>query len=157
MASPEKKKTEITEKEFQVLALAWKCFKTPPDVDTVKLAKLAGYSNPRSVANLLSVVKKKLAAATPDDGGAGDVNADSAPATPSKRTPKPQATPALRKRKIKVEDDGTDAGPVTPTPTKRARGSKKAAAAAVVKDEPDEDQEDGARQEVSTDDEAIVD
>ncbi|KAI5860945.1 hypothetical protein GGS23DRAFT_578075 [Durotheca rogersii] len=168
MASPSKKKTEITEKESQVLALAWKCFKTNPEVDLNKLAKLAGYTNPRSVANVLSAVRKKIAASISEDA---EGDSDSVPVTPVKRGPRAKGTPASSSRKRKEPADSAGNGG-DESPSKRARGSKEAAPAAVaaaaappvVKDEPDDAQhvnvkleEDAPYGHSDGDDDAVVD
>lgn len=134
MAPAEKKKGDITDKETQVLALAWHCFKNPPDVDLDKLAKLAGYSNPKSVSNLLAGVKKKIAATllvtSSEDNG-------ETPSTLAKRTPKTKAkaTPGSRKRKAPTGDEDDSDDPVTPTPKKRTRDKKAALSKAIVEDD----------------------
>ncbi|KAI2776002.1 hypothetical protein F4815DRAFT_370598 [Daldinia loculata] len=127
MASTDKK-NEITEKEALVLAMAWKCFKTPPEVDYDKLAKLTNYTNTKSVQNVLYAVKKKIE------------NGDEGPATPAKRTPKAKVTPASRKRKVarNDEEDGND--PITSTPRKRTRGKKLALSKETVNDDDDDDE-----------------
>ncbi|OTA58959.1 hypothetical protein K449DRAFT_116609 [Hypoxylon sp. EC38] len=132
MVPAEKKKGDITDKEAQVLAMAWYCFKTPPEVDLDKLAKLTGYVNPRSVSNLLAGVKKKIAAAVAatsgeDDGETPLALAKHAPKTTAKTTPRPL------KRKAPAGDDSDE--PVTPTPSKRTRGKKVALSKATVEDD----------------------
>ncbi|KAI1073532.1 hypothetical protein F5B20DRAFT_566651 [Whalleya microplaca] len=125
--APEKDKNALTDKEMHVLALAWRCFKTQPEVDYEKLAGLAGYANPRSVTNLLGGVKKKINASLAAQNG----DSEEGPSTPAKATPKARkgtATPASRKRKVKGEEADDDA--TSPTP-KRAR-AKKAAVAPVA-------------------------
>ncbi|KAF3054862.1 hypothetical protein GL218_07731 [Daldinia childiae] len=138
MASVDKK-NDITEKETQVLAMAWKCFKAPPEVDYDKLAKLTGYTNPKSVQNVLYTVKKKIE------------NGDEGPATPTKRTPKAKTTPASRKRKVtrNDEEDGDDS--ITSTPRKRARGKKLALSKETVNDDDDDDSESGKKDSTQDD------
>ncbi|KAI1765664.1 hypothetical protein GGR53DRAFT_254031 [Hypoxylon sp. FL1150] len=118
----------FTDKETLVLALSWQCFKTMPDIDVDKLANLAGYANPRSVSNLLSVIKKKIATLSPNSGAAGG---EGGPSTPTPK--KPKATP----RKRKPASDGGD----DPTPTKRPRGRKAAALSKPTVDDGDDDSE----------------
>ncbi|KAI1658570.1 hypothetical protein F4813DRAFT_38400 [Daldinia decipiens] len=132
------KKNDITEKEAQVLAMSWKCFKTPPEVDYDKLAKLTGYTNTKSVQNVLYAVKKKIE------------NGDEGPATPAKRTPKAKATPASRKRKVarNDEEDGDDT--ITSTPRKRVRGKKLTLSKETAND--DDDSESGKKDITQEDD-----
>ncbi|KAI0010816.1 hypothetical protein F4779DRAFT_275372 [Xylariaceae sp. FL0662B] len=127
--APEKDKNALTDKEMQVLALAWRCFKTQPEVDYQKLADLAGYANPRSVTNLLGVVRRKINASLAEKNGEAG---EEGPPTPVKATPTPKSkktvgTPASRKRKPKDTDAEGDADregdPATPTP-KRPRAKK---------------------------------
>ncbi|KAI0376768.1 hypothetical protein F5Y04DRAFT_285570 [Hypomontagnella monticulosa] len=124
-------KSEITEKEAQVLATAWQCFRTQPEIDLPKLAKLTGYTNPRSVQNVLSAVKKKISAGLPAD--------DEGPTTPVKNTPKAKATPRKRKNIGGSDDDSSDVA--SPTPAKRSRRKLKISEP-IVKDE-DEDENQG--------------
>ncbi|KAI2619860.1 hypothetical protein GGS26DRAFT_572067 [Hypomontagnella submonticulosa] len=151
-------KADITEKEAQVLATAWQCFKTQPEVDFHKLAGLTGYTNHKSVQNVLTSVRKKIQAAMEADG--------EAPATPAKKT-KAKATPrSSAKRKAVDGSDDDSSGPATPTPAKRARGKKSAAlSGAVVKGEDSDGENNGAqedngvpvKQEHGDDDDDIVD
>ncbi|KAI0844275.1 hypothetical protein F5Y00DRAFT_274146 [Daldinia vernicosa] len=126
-------KKDITEKETQVLAMAWKCFKAPPEVDYDKLAKLTGYANPKSVQNVIYAVKKKI------EGG------NEGPATPTKPAPKAKATPASRKRKVARNDEEDGDDPITSTPRKRARGKKLALSKETVNDDDDDDSESGKK------------
>ncbi|KAI1407893.1 hypothetical protein F5Y13DRAFT_120864 [Hypoxylon sp. FL1857] len=134
MAPVEKKKDDITQKEAQVLALAWQCFKVPPEVDYEKLAKLAGYANPKSVSNLLTSIKKKIAATM---AAAGRESGTEAPLTPAKAAPKAKAKATLgsNKRKAPASDEDDNAGPITPTPRKRARSKKATLSKATVEDD----------------------
>ncbi|KAI0839363.1 hypothetical protein F5Y06DRAFT_265235 [Hypoxylon sp. FL0890] len=134
MAPTEKKKSDITDREYHVLGLAWLCFKAPPEVDVEKLAKLAGYNNPKSVTNLLTGVRKKITAAL---AAADDANDDEAPSAPAKRAPKAKAkaTPGSRKRKTPAGDDDDSSDPVTPALSKRVRGKKTTLSKATVEDD----------------------
>ncbi|KAI1137662.1 hypothetical protein F5Y05DRAFT_77063 [Hypoxylon sp. FL0543] len=138
MAPAEKKKGDITDREYHVLGLAWLCFKSPPEVDVDKLAKLAGYTNSKSVSNLLTSVKKKIAATL---AAADGENGGEAPSTPAKRTPKAKAksTPGSRKRKAPADDEDDSSDPVTPAPSKRARGRKATVSKAAVEDDDESD------------------
>ncbi|KAI1800234.1 hypothetical protein F4811DRAFT_540148 [Daldinia bambusicola] len=122
------KKVVFTEKEAQVLATAWICFKTHPDIDFEKLADLTGYTNPRSVQNVINAVKKKVAE--------GDKSPTTTPKS-TKSTTKAKTTPGPRKRKVsrKDEDDGSDLIPSTPS--KRARGMKRTLSKETVDDDDD--------------------
>ncbi|KAI1372512.1 hypothetical protein F4677DRAFT_432457 [Hypoxylon crocopeplum] len=130
MASP-KKTTDLTEKETQVLAMAWKCFKSPPEVDFEKLAGLTGYSNPRSVGNVMTSIRKKIAAAEAIANGDAE-----GPSTPVKATPKAKAkvTRSTRKRKTARDDEDDSENPVTPTPSKRLRSKKATLSKSIVDD-----------------------
>ncbi|XXH02147.1 hypothetical protein Hte_008515 [Hypoxylon texense] len=149
----EKKKGEITDKEAMVLALAWQCFKNPPEVDVDKLAKLAGYNNPRSVSNLLSGIKKKMAGF----GAGADGNGGEGPATPAKTAgTKTKTTPASRKRKTATEGDDDDDSSTPATPAKRARGKKAILSKATVGgDDSEEDKKSSMKKDAE--DEAVVD
>ncbi|KAI4866470.1 hypothetical protein F4820DRAFT_248529 [Hypoxylon rubiginosum] len=117
--APAEKKVGLTDKEAVVLALAWQCFKTTPEVDIEKLAGLAGYANPRSVSNLLSAIKKKISGF----GTNTNANGGEGLSTPAKGVAKAKATPASRKRKVAFKADSDDDS-ATPTPTKRSRSRK---------------------------------
>ncbi|KAI0101067.1 hypothetical protein F4814DRAFT_452986 [Daldinia grandis] len=134
------KKNDITEKEAQVLAMAWKCFKTPPEIDHDKLAKLTGYTNPKSVQNVLYAVKKKIE------------NCDEGPAAPTKRTPKAKTTPASRKRKVARDDEEDGSGFITSTPRKRSRGKKLALSKEIVDDDDDDDDSESRKKDITQED-----
>ncbi|KAI1453235.1 hypothetical protein F4805DRAFT_461979 [Annulohypoxylon moriforme] len=137
------KKVEISDKESKVLALAWHCFRTQPDIDIEKLAKLAGYTNPRSVSNLIHSVKKKVATLSSEENSGGE-----GPSTPVKSTPKGKGkaarTPASRKRKSTGHDEGDSSDPATPT-RKRARGKKTALSKARIEDDGSDEDKKGVK------------
>ncbi|KAI1100031.1 hypothetical protein F4804DRAFT_59397 [Jackrogersella minutella] len=143
------KKNEITEKESKVLALAWLCFKTQPEIDNEKLAKLAGYQNPKSVSNVICSVKKKIAAlasAEDDNGGEGPSMLTNRASKAKPKAPKA----ASRKRKAARDDEGDSSDLVTPTPSKRARGKKAVASKATVKaDDSEPDNKANVKQDVA--------
>ncbi|KAI1253622.1 hypothetical protein MGN70_005832 [Eutypa lata] len=144
----------LTERETEVLAKSWLCMKTPPEVDNEKLARLANFGNPRSVANLMSGIKKKIAAHTAAADGEDGQQDGSAPATPTAKGrgrggkgKGATGTPGSRKRKNapaalddeEVDGDG-DYAMSTPskrpkTPRKKATPAAKAAAAVPAADE----------------------
>ncbi|KAI1847238.1 hypothetical protein JX266_006778 [Neoarthrinium moseri] len=99
------KKAELTEREQQVLAASWQCFKTEPEIDTVKLAALVGYTNPRSCTNAMLAIKKKLAVLAEMNGG--DAAGGSVNSTPTKAGTK--KTPTSRKRKSPDVETGSGA------------------------------------------------
>ncbi|KAI2463892.1 hypothetical protein F4781DRAFT_97114 [Annulohypoxylon bovei var. microspora] len=146
MASAEKK-CDITEKEAKVLALAWMCFKTQPEINIEKLAKLAGYSSPKSISNMICGVKKKAAAFAINEGNGGE--GPSTPANRASKAPKAKATrtPVSRKRKAAGDNEGDSSDPTTPTRSKRARGKKAALSKVVVEYDDSEDGKNGMKKE----------
>ncbi|EME49600.1 hypothetical protein DOTSEDRAFT_20034 [Dothistroma septosporum NZE10] len=151
----------FTERESQLMAIAWQCFSEQPKVrmtssysmqaltflqiDFDKMAGLAGYTNTKSCSNAWANIKKKLAAGAQKVTGGAEGNAD------GDDTPKTKGTP--RKRGKKVTDEGDEEGE---SPAKKAktapkkRGGKKAA----VEEKGDEAQageDDGAVKAEETD------
>ncbi|KAI1363154.1 hypothetical protein F5Y08DRAFT_354760 [Xylaria arbuscula] len=130
----------LSEKEKDILSLAWMHFKeAPPKVNYATLAQALGYTNQGSVQNALAAAIKKLKAMPADPNGAGE--ASSTPATPA--TPVTPVKGKGKKRKA-ADDEGADAdadeAEAPPTAPKK-RGRKPAATkgkAAVVRDEADE-------------------
>ncbi|KXT07450.1 hypothetical protein AC578_458 [Pseudocercospora eumusae] len=96
-------KNAFTDREVQLMTLAWLCFDGEPKVDYKKLASLAGMGNPVSASNAWSKIKKKLAARAAEAGAtAGDASGDGDDATTPKAT---KATPKKRGKKVTDEDD----------------------------------------------------
>ncbi|KAI1091415.1 hypothetical protein F5B19DRAFT_458960 [Rostrohypoxylon terebratum] len=147
-------KKEITEREAKVLALAWLCFKTQPEVDYVKLAKLAGYTNYKSVINLISNIKKKV-----DLINAEEKNNGEGPSTPVQSTPKGKAkaprTPASRKRKIMSGDEGDSSSLATPSRVKHSGGRKGALHKAAAKPDYSEDDEDVVKMDFQVNEQGV--
>ncbi|KAI2615312.1 hypothetical protein GGR54DRAFT_612988 [Hypoxylon sp. NC1633] len=141
--APIEKKNDITEKEARVLAMAWKCFKTVPEVDHDKLAKLTGYANPRSVMNLLCGIRKKIncAPGADDDGKDGGANTPAKPVGKDRAKATPKATSGPRKRKSRTPSDSEKDEQLDDTPIKRPR-SKRVRAKAAVKYEDDDFEKD---------------
>ncbi|KAI0129946.1 hypothetical protein BJ170DRAFT_293047 [Xylariales sp. AK1849] len=135
------KKGDLTERELTVLSSAWKCFKNEPELDLPKLAGLTGYTNVRSCANVMGVIKKKLAAIAAAETEGDDGAADGAATTPAKSAAKPKKTPASRKRKANVAADGENGEP-SPTPSKKPRAKapkQNLSAATLPKDDSEDD------------------
>ncbi|KAI8959400.1 hypothetical protein F5Y11DRAFT_304339 [Daldinia sp. FL1419] len=133
---PSDKKAEITVPETRVLTMVWKCFKTPPQIDHVKLARIMGYGNTRSVQNILNSAKKKIE------------NSDDGPATPS--TSEPGAARGSRKRKTARKDEDDDISSAYSTPTKRARSKKSPLSYEDVADDDSEpDEKDKIKEEIT--------
>ncbi|KAK9416519.1 hypothetical protein SUNI508_09625 [Seiridium unicorne] len=142
------KKGDLTARETEVLAAAWQCMKTEPEIDMAKLATLTGYTNPRSVGNTMAVIKKKLVALAGQSTSGGA--AASAAATPASGKGKGKAgaagkkTPASRKRKSASEESDIDEDNVdSPTPAKKARaprGTKAKTPAKVPKEQLDKEE-----------------
>ncbi|EFQ34821.1 hypothetical protein CGRA01v4_01657 [Colletotrichum graminicola] len=140
-------KPSLTDRELEILKLAWNCMKAPPEIDCHALATACGMSNHRSASNAWGAIKKKLFINMPapvDEDG-------NLIATPSKRK---RATPAKKKAApAPTADEGDElAGSdgeeklVVETPKKKRAtpAKKKAAAAATAADEEGADEEEEA-------------
>ncbi|KAK4636217.1 hypothetical protein CLAFUW4_00425 [Fulvia fulva] len=122
----------FTDRESQLMAIAWQCFSEQPKINFDKMAGLAGYTNTKSCSNAWSAIKKKLAAeAEKVTGGAnGDANGDA---------PKPKATPRKRAKKAADEDGADGEAPAKKAKTtQKKRGGKKATAEVEEEDKDDE-------------------
>ncbi|KAK6202224.1 hypothetical protein LQW54_008936 [Pestalotiopsis sp. IQ-011] len=144
------KKIELTAREVEVLAAAWQSFKSDPEVDIPKLSQLVGFQNPRSAANLMGQIKKKLTAMEAN----GDFSVAAVPKTKpattagiprgatSASTRSSRAAAAAKRKTAAVDDAGAEAdneaSEATPGPQKRratGRGRKAAKAPTPVKEE----------------------
>ncbi|KAH0276659.1 hypothetical protein KCU91_g3709, partial [Aureobasidium melanogenum] len=66
-------KNALSSRDVEVLAAAFQCLKTPPEIDFDKLAERAGYKNGQSARACFQDIKKKLRAAGNDlDGDYAD-------------------------------------------------------------------------------------
>ncbi|KAG9563331.1 hypothetical protein KCU71_g1751, partial [Aureobasidium melanogenum] len=66
-------KNALSSRDVEVLAAAFQCLKTPPEIDFDKLAERAGYKNGQSARACFQDIKKKLRAAGNDlDGDNAD-------------------------------------------------------------------------------------
>ncbi|XDG08160.1 hypothetical protein ABKA04_007775 [Annulohypoxylon sp. FPYF3050] len=137
-------KNEITEREAKVLALAWQCFKTPPEIDYVKLARLAGYTNYKSVINVISAVKKKVAHSDSEENTGGEGPSTSVKSTPKAKAKAPR-TPASRKRKAMSDDEDVSGSLATPSRVKRSGGKKGMLAKAPAKSDHSDDEKNGVK------------
>ncbi|RYP51245.1 hypothetical protein DL768_003404 [Monosporascus sp. mg162] len=111
----------FNQREKEILSKAWLCMKSPPEFDMEKLAKLANYSNPRSLYPVMRSIKKKIAEANGGDEQEGAAG----PSTPAnngkgKGTGTGSGTASSRKRKTTAANAGESAA----TPTKRSKGRK---------------------------------
>ncbi|KAI4599541.1 hypothetical protein KJ359_001988 [Pestalotiopsis sp. 9143b] len=145
------KKIELTAREVEVLAAAWQSFKSDPEVDIPKLSQLVGFQNPRSAANLMGQIKKKLSAMEANGDFSVAAVPKTKPATPagtprgvaaSASTRSGRAAAAAKRKTAAVEDAGAEAdneaSEATPGPQKRratGRGRKAAKAPTPVKEE----------------------
>lgn len=69
---------------MRLMAQVWQCTKTDPIIDFSKLAKLGGYSTPKSAQDQWNKIKSKIkAAATNDDPQTPKVQASPLPESPS--------------------------------------------------------------------------
>ncbi|KAI1472144.1 uncharacterized protein F4812DRAFT_453959 [Daldinia caldariorum] len=130
------KKVSLSEKEAEVLATAWNCFKTPPEndvpthahsqVDFEKLAELTDYANPRSVQNLIGVCARA------------------------------KTTPGSRKRKVTNNDEDGGSDFIASTPSKRGRGMKRTLTKQIVNnDDSESDRKDIAKKDVDLKEETV--
>jgi hypothetical protein len=153
----------LNEREMRIMACAWQCLKSPPEVsliilldvtsmvsclkldldinllqiDYAKFAKLAGYASEGSARNAYLPVKKKIYS-TMDDGTGAPVT----PKKPRKNKPKTaetdvdgdEETPKPATRKRKTAAEGADGA----APKKRGRKPK---SEANIKAEEDLDEE----------------
>ncbi|KAI1343273.1 hypothetical protein F5Y15DRAFT_369556 [Xylariaceae sp. FL0016] len=117
--APGPSKLELSAKESKLLCLSFRCFRSEPQIDWEKLARVGGYANPRSCQNMYGTIKRKLnALAEEGDGG---------PVTPSKgrsggSAPSTPASSRKRKAAEKEEDDDSD----EEESAKKAKKAKKA-------------------------------
>lgn len=106
-------KNAFSDREMQIMAMAWQCFTEQPKVNYDKLAKLCNFSNVKSASNAWGAIKKKLAA----QGTGGD-------AADGTTTPKAtKVTPKKRGKKAAEEDDEDDDEEATPAKVRLYRDS----------------------------------
>ncbi|GIZ39916.1 hypothetical protein CKM354_000327800 [Cercospora kikuchii] len=122
---------EFTEREKQMMSLAWQCFDGEPKLDYKKLAGLAGMTNPVSASNAWAKIKKKL------NAQAEAVMGDGA-ATPSSTV---KATPGKKRGRKALGDDNNGE---TPSKKPKAAKAKKATS------EDDADDEEAVKHAVKT-------
>ncbi|KAL0941589.1 uncharacterized protein CTRU02_204352 [Colletotrichum truncatum] len=139
-------KSNLTDREVEILKHAWNCLKTLPEIDSHKLAAALGMSNHRSAQNAWGAIKKKLFVDLPTSV---DENGEPV-ATPNKRK---RATPAKKKTAVAEDDDEADDLNAeteeklvveTPVKKKRATPKKKTTAAASAATEGEADGEESA-------------
>ncbi|GAB7338249.1 hypothetical protein MBLNU457_4578t1 [Dothideomycetes sp. NU457] len=129
-AAPDK--LNLTPRETELLALAWRCMETEPKLNNDQFAKLGGFGNPRSATNAWANIKKKLGLVSPmkketttnaiKSGDNDDNDDNDGPTTPTQKKRKAPAKagdgsakkPRARKGKnVKAEtEDDEDAADV---------------------------------------------
>ncbi|KAI0121274.1 hypothetical protein BJ170DRAFT_714536 [Xylariales sp. AK1849] len=117
-------KNQLSDRELKVLAVAWQCLKTDPQVDMQKFFKPAGYGSVQSAQVCWGRLKTKLLAYAADVEGLGP---GSKPATTSIKSGR-KASVATH-----ADDEVSPAKKVKTAPERKT----KAQAAAVVKEEVD--------------------
>ncbi|CCF47554.1 hypothetical protein CH063_15901, partial [Colletotrichum higginsianum] len=132
-SSPEASaKPVLTEREFEILKLAWSCMKTPPEIDYQKLAAACGMTNHRSASNAWGSIKKKIFADMPpavDEDGKPVATPKRKRATPAKK----KAAPAADEGDELANSDGEEKLVVeTPKKKRNTPAKKKTAAAAAA-------------------------
>ncbi|KAK1574266.1 uncharacterized protein LY79DRAFT_593428 [Colletotrichum navitas] len=127
-------KPSLTDREFEILKLAWSCMKAPPEIDYTALASACGMTNPRSASNAWSAIKKKLFSNMP-----APVDEDGNPImTPSKRKraspvkKKAAPAPTAEEGDELAGSDGEEKLVVETPKKKRATPAKKKPAAAAT-------------------------
>ncbi|KAK7557821.1 hypothetical protein IWX91DRAFT_369757, partial [Phyllosticta citricarpa] len=101
------KSNNLTPRDLEIAAAAWKCFKTEPSIDYAKLAEVAGFKNAASASACWNTTKKKLFASSTAS------NDNASPGTPK--------TPASRKRKATPAKKSTGEDAFEGTPSKKGK------------------------------------
>ncbi|KAF2160476.1 hypothetical protein M409DRAFT_59956 [Zasmidium cellare ATCC 36951] len=110
---------DFSEREKELMALAWQCFEEEPKIQFPKLAEMAGMTNAGSASNAWRNIKKKLATIA---AGNGNGSADGV------TTPKVKATPKRKKKAANDDDDDAEETPAKKTKATPKKKAKKAAA-----------------------------
>ncbi|KAH0150725.1 hypothetical protein KCU67_g10543, partial [Aureobasidium melanogenum] len=132
-------KNALSARDVEVLAAAFQCLKTPPEIDFDKLAERAGYKNGQSARACFQDIKKKLRATGSDIDG-DNANKKPTIAKPRKRkqlsSPSDSSSMTLASSSPPVNsDDETNA----PTKKKSKARSAKAKNAVISTPETEED------------------
>ncbi|RYP60614.1 hypothetical protein DL769_008044 [Monosporascus sp. CRB-8-3] len=118
----------LSARDSELVAKAWQCLKTEPQIDFSKFAELCDYKNEATARASWNVVRKKLAeaAGAAPSGPAGSKRkaAGSKPVPPPAPKPAAAAAAAL----AASDDDSDDENKVGPPPSKKPRALKAAAA-----------------------------
>ncbi|RYO80257.1 hypothetical protein DL766_007829 [Monosporascus sp. MC13-8B] len=118
----------LSARDSELVAKAWRCLKTEPQIDFAKFAELCDYKNEATARASWSVVRKKLmeAAGAAPSGAAGSKRK----AAGSKPVPQPAAKPAAAVAAALAAsgDDTDDENKVGPSPSKKPRAPAAAAA-----------------------------
>ncbi|KAK5017433.1 hypothetical protein LTR60_001940 [Cryomyces antarcticus] len=114
----------LSQRDTEVLALAWQCFETEPKIDYDKLAQLANYKTLASARVCFGNIKKKVQLLAAGAAGDGTGSTPTSTAT--------GATNGAGKRKnvtveVPAPNDDADAAPAA----KKARGGRPRKAAKV--------------------------
>ncbi|XXG95206.1 hypothetical protein Hte_001466 [Hypoxylon texense] len=114
----------FTNRDMEILALAWQCFDGMPRINYDKLAELASFKNGKSARDSFLHIRKKLAAA--GNGGAGvEARGEQAANGQPKRKPSNQMIRSPKKAKagprsaLNIEDDDEDIKPKRRVAAKR--------------------------------------
>ncbi|KAK5700625.1 hypothetical protein LTR97_005142 [Elasticomyces elasticus] len=104
---------DFTTRELEIMAKAWNCFTTEPQVDYKKLSEECGMTNVRSASNAWGLIKKKIMAKGGGKTGSetnGTAKSDAAEVATPKSSPKKRGAPKADKEE---------------SPTKKAKGGRK--------------------------------
>ncbi|RYP29240.1 hypothetical protein DL767_006839 [Monosporascus sp. MG133] len=112
-------KKGLSARESELVAKAWQCLKTEPQIDFNKFAELCGYKNEATARVSWGAVRKKLAeaASAAPSGPAGSKRKAAGP----KPVPQPTAKPVAAVAAALVTSDDDDENEAGPPPSKRPR------------------------------------
>ncbi|KAG9664159.1 hypothetical protein KCU64_g856, partial [Aureobasidium melanogenum] len=123
-------KNALSARDVEVLAAAFQCLKTPPEIDFDKLAERAGYKNGQSARACFQDIKKKLRAAGNDvDGDNANKNPTIAKSRKRKQlsSPSDSSSMTLASSSPPVNSDDETNAPAKKKSKARGTKAKKAA------------------------------
>ncbi|KAG9663264.1 hypothetical protein KCU64_g1420, partial [Aureobasidium melanogenum] len=118
-------KNALSSRDVEVLAAAFQCLKTPPEIDFNKLAERAGYKNGQSARACFQDIKKKLRAAGNDlDGDNADKKPTINKSTKRKQVSSPSDSSSMTLASSSPPVNSDDETNAPPKRKSRARSSK---------------------------------
>ncbi|KAI5206397.1 hypothetical protein E4T39_02449 [Aureobasidium subglaciale] len=107
----------LSQRDTEVVAAAFQCLKTAPEIDYDKLAVKAGYKNGSSARACFQEVKKKLYAHESN-------NSSSTPAPTTTTTTTKKRAPVKKRKQLSPEDGSSPTDSDNEPPAKKRRTSK---------------------------------